>query len=312
MTRARSIVFAVLVVAATAGLAQQSPENEAGKPVVPADTKVLRDLAYVENGHERQKLDLYVPGKGSGPFPVIVWIHGGGFRQGGKEAHRIFPLVTSFVADGIAVASINHRYSTQAIFPAQIHDAKAAVKWLRANSGTYRLDPNRVVAWGASSGAHLAALLGTSAGVRELGDQDDRTSRVQAVIDFFGTSDLSQLDAHRLPDGMIHNLPTAPGPQWIGGLLTENVGSVKQANPITHVSRDDPAFLIVHGDQDRTVPHHQSEILAAALKNANVPHVFRTVAGAGHGDEVFRAAPLREWVTGFLRAHIKVPSVTRR
>jgi acetyl esterase/lipase len=224
----------------------------------------------------------------------------------------MFPLVTSFVADGFAIASINHRYSTQAIFPAQIHDAKTAIKWLRANATKHRLDPNRIVAWGASSGGHLVALLGTSAGVRELGDQDDRTSRVQAVVDFFGTSDFSQLDAHRLPDGMVHNLPAAPAPQLIGGLLTEKVALVKQANPITYVSRDDPPFLIVHGDRDRTVPHHQSQILAGALKNAGVPNVFRTVAGAGHGDDVFRTAPLREWVSEFLRTYLKSASLGRR
>ena len=300
-----SALVAVLGIAATVtGFAQQqSLENEAGKPVVPPDTKVHIDLAYVKNGHPRQKLDLYVPGQRSGVFPTIVWIHGGGFRQGGKHAHRIFPVVTSFVADGFAVASLNHRYSTQAIFPAQIHDAKAAVRWLRANSGRYRLDPNRLAAWGASSGGHLVALLGTSAGVRELGDQDDRTSRVQAVVDFFGTSDFSQL-------GVVHRLPTSPAPQLLGGLLTEKVALVKQANPITYVSRDDAPFLIVHGDRDRTVPHHQSQILSAALKNAGVSNVFRTVAGGGHGDDVFRAAPLREWVSEFLRAHLNAQPLT--
>jgi acetyl esterase/lipase len=147
--------------------------------------------------------------------------------------------------------------------------------------------------------------------MRELGDTDDRTSRVQAVVDFYGPSDFSQLDAHRLPDGTVHNLPTSPASLLVGGLLTERVAMVKLANPITYVSRDDPPFLIVHGDRDRVVPHHQSQLLAAALKDAGVPTVFRTVAGGGHGDDEFRAAPLREWVSGFLRVRLKASSATR-
>jgi acetyl esterase/lipase len=266
---------------------------------------VFVDLPYVENGHERQKLDLYVPAKRPGPVPVIIWIHGGGWQQGGKHADLLLPLVTSFVADGFAVASINHRYSRHAIFPAQIHDAKAAVRWLRGNAGRYGLDPDHFAAWGASSGGHLAALLGTSAGIRELGDTDDRTSRVQAIVDFYGPSDFSQLDAHRLPDGTVHNVPTSPAPLLVGGLLTERVALVKLANPITYVSRDDSPFLIVHGDRDRVVPYHQSQLLAAALKDAGVPNVFRTIAGGGHGDDVFRAAPLREWVSEFLRTSLR-------
>jgi acetyl esterase/lipase len=302
MIRVLALVVAVLIVALAFALAQ-SLGNTSGAAVVPRDTTRLIDVPYVENGHERQKLDLYVPGNASGPVPVIVWIHGGGWRQGGKHADRMFPLVTSFVADGFAVASINHRFSRQAIFPAQIHDAKSAVRWLRANAGKYRLDPTRFVAWGASSGGHLAALLGTSAGARELGDNDDQLTRVRAVVDVFGPSDFSQLDAHRRPDGIAHNVLKSPAAELVGGLLTERAAVVRQANPIVYVSRDDAAFLIVHGNRDRTVPHHQSEILAAALEGAGVPTTFHTVAGAGHGDEVFRAAPLRKWVSDFLDAH---------
>ena len=179
-------------------LAYPADGQEAGTAVVSSGTRVLTDLAYVQTGHARQRLDLYVPNTGAGPVPVVVWIHGGAWTSGGKESHRLFPLVTSFVADGFAVASINHRFSQQETFPAQIQDAKAAVRWVRANAATYGLDPDRIAAWGASSGAHLAALPGTPAGAREFGDTDDRTSRVQAVADFFGPADFLQMDAHRL------------------------------------------------------------------------------------------------------------------
>lgn len=298
-------VIAVVVALVSPAFAQQQSPDEAGKPVVPLGTTVLADLAYIENGHERQKLDLYVPGGTLRPVPVIIWIHGGAWRQGGKHANRFFPLVTSFIADGFAVASINHRYSQQAIFPAQIQDAKAAVRWLRTNATNYRLDPDRFVAWGGSSGGHLASLLGTTAGVREFGDRDDRMSRVQAVVDFFGPSDLLQMDAHRLPEGVVHNVPTSPESQLVGGLISQKNAEVRQANPITYASADDPPFLIVHGDRDILVPHHQSVILAAALKAAGVPNILRTVPGGGHGDEGFRSAPLREWVAQFLQIHLR-------
>jgi acetyl esterase/lipase len=301
------LVVVVFVLALVSSAAAQPPQtrNEAGVPVVPSGATVLTDLEYVEDGHERQKLDLYLPGGKAGPHPVLIWIHGGAWRQGGKDANRFLPLVTNFIGDGFAIASLNHRYSQQAIFPAQIQDVKAAVRWLRTNASRYQLDPTRFVAWGASSGGHLASLLGTTAGVREFGDRDDRTSRVQAVVNFFGPSDLLQMDAHRLPDGVIHNVPTSPESQLVGGLLTQKIAEVRQANPITYVSADDPPFLIVHGDRDVLVPHHQSVVLAAALKAAGVFHIFRTVAGGGHGDDVFRAAPLREWVSEFLGKHVK-------
>lgn len=281
--------------------------QEAGRAAVPPDTKVFTDLAYVQNGHERQKLDLYLPGKNAGPLPVVVWIHGGRWQRGGKDVfHPVFPLVTSFIGEGFAVASINHRFSQQEIFPAQIHDAKAAVRWLRANAATYDLDPDHVAAWGASSGGHLAALLGTSSGVREFGDYDDRASRVQAVVNFFGPTDFLQMDAHRLPTGMVHNVATSPESQLVGGLIVENAARVARANPISYVTPDDPPFLIVHGDHDLSVPHHQSEILADALRRARVNTVLRILPGAGHGDQVFMAAgELREWVLRFLNAHLR-------
>jgi acetyl esterase/lipase len=290
-------LFALVLASAAAG-------QDSGGPVVPAGTRVLVDVAYVPNGHERQRLDLYVPSTGTRPFPVIVWIHGGAFRTGGKDAHRIFPLLTSFVGEGYAVASVNHRYSQQSVFPAQIQDVKAAVRWVRTNAATYGLDPNRIVAWGASSGGHLAAMLGTSAGVTEFGDQDDRSSRVQAVVDFFGPTDFLQMDAHRLPTGMVHNVDTSPESQLVGGLITQHADRVARANPITYVTPDDPPFLIVHGDRDPNVPHHQSEILADALKAAGVTTTLRIVPGAGHGDQIFMAADVRMWVLRFLNTHI--------
>ena len=250
-----------------------------GQPV-PADTIVHRDLAYVPGGHERQKLDLYLP-KGGTNLPLIINIHGGAFKMGSKE-HGV---PTEYLAQGYAVASINYRLSQHAKFPAQIEDCKAAVRWLRAHAAEYRLDAKQIAAWGASAGGHLAAMLGTTGDVKEfdVGGNLDQSSRVQAVVDYFGPTDFLQMDAHRLPNGMTHDPANSPESLLIGGAIQENKEKTARANPITYVTSDDPPFLICHGDADQLVPHHQSELLEAALKKAGVTVTFYSVPGAGHG-----------------------------
>jgi acetyl esterase/lipase len=203
------------------------------------------------------------------------------------------------------VASINYRLSQHAKFPAQIEDCKAAVRWLRAHAADYRLDPDRFAAWGASAGGHLAALLGTAGDIKafDVGANLDRSSRVQAVVDYFGPTDFLQMDAHRLPEGMTHNGAESPESQLIGGAIQENREKTSRANPITYVSADDPPFLVVHGEQDPLVPHHQSELLDAALRQAGVPVTFYTVKGGGHGG--FRDPQVAELTREFLMRHLK-------
>jgi len=257
-------------------------------------------MAYVPHGHERQKLDLYLPKDGTN-LPLIINIHGGAFRAGSKE--QGVPL--SYLQQGYAVASINYRLSQHARFPAQIEDCKAAVRWLRAHAREYRLNPNRFAAWGASAGGHLAAMLGTTSDTREfdMGSDSDQSSRVQAVVDYFGPTDFLQMDAHRLPDGMTHDAPDSPESQLIGGPIQQNKDKTAKANPITHVTKNAPPFLICHGDQDPLVPHHQSELLEAALRKAGVPVTFYTVKGAGHGG--FTNPKVAEMTREFLAAHLK-------
>ena len=189
------------------------------------------------------------------------------------------------MSDGYAVASINYRLSHEAIFPAQIHDCKGAVRWLRAHAGEYGLDPARVGAWGDSAGGHLVALLGTSGDVAELegtvGGNGEQSSRVQAVCDWFGPTDMLQIGG--FPSDIDHNGPDSPEARLFGGPIHEKRDLVTQANPITYIRADAPPFLIVHGDRDPIVPLHQSELLADALRAAGVPVRLITVAGAGHG-----------------------------
>jgi acetyl esterase/lipase len=275
----------------------------AGPPAAPSALEgaiVHRDLAYVSGGHERQKLDLYLPKDGT-KLPLIINIHGGAFKMGSKEQG----VPTLFLRQGYAVASINYRLSQHAIFPAQIQDCKAAVRWLRAHAAEYRLDPDRFASLGSSAGGHLAAMLGTTGDTKEfdVGAHLDQPSRVQAVVDYFGPTDFLQMDAHRLPDGMVHDSANSPESELIGGAIQENREKTARANPITYVSRGDPPFLICHGDRDPLVPHHQSELLEAALKAAGVPVTFYTVKGAGHGG--FNDPKVPELTRTFLETHLK-------
>jgi acetyl esterase/lipase len=190
-----------------------------------------------------------------------------------------------YLAQGFAVASINYRLSQHAIFPAQIEDCKAAIRWLRAHAGEYRLDPKRFASWGSSAGGHLAAMLGTTGDTKEfdVGGNLDQSSRVQAVVDYFGPTDFLQMDAHRLPNGQLHDPADSPESQLVGGPIQGNKEKTARANPITYITSNTPPFLICHGDVDPLVPHHQSQLLEAALKKAGVFVTFYSVKGAGHG-----------------------------
>jgi acetyl esterase/lipase len=192
------------------------------------------------------------------------------------------------VSDGYAVASVEYRLSQAATFPAQIEDCKGAIRWLRANAAKYDLDPKHVGAWGSSAGGHLVALLGTSGDVAELegtvGGNLDQSSRVQAVCDWFGPTDFTQIAAQSLPTSLLdHDAPDSPEARLIGGPIQKNKDKAARANPITYITADDPPFLIMHGDQDNLVPLGQSELLLAALQQAGVPATLHTIKGAGHG-----------------------------
>jgi acetyl esterase/lipase len=261
----------------------------------------LHNAAYVTNGHERQKLDLYLP-KGDGPFPVIVWVHGGAWLGGSKDN----PPALRYVGKGYAVAAINYRLSQHAIFPAQIEDCKAAIRWLRAHAGEFRLNPKRFAAWGESAGGHLVALLGTTGDVSEfdVGENLEQSSAVQAVVDWFGPIDFLQMNPQAGNLGrMDHDAPDSPESKLIGGPIRDHPDRVLRASPIHYVTYNDPPFLIMHGDQDPLVAHGQSELLEAALKEAHVPVQFHTVKGAGHGG--FHDPKVNELLDAFFAKHLK-------
>jgi len=296
----QKIFFAAvtIIVIASMVFAQQGIQPQRGR--LPEGVTVLRDVNYVTGGHERQKLDLYLP-KTENNLPLIIWIHGGAWRGGSKENPR--PI--QYLSDGYALASINYRLSQHAIFPAQIEDCKAAVRWLRANAEKYKIDPNRFAAWGESAGGHLVAMLGTTGNVKvfDVGEKLKFSSRIQAVVDCFGPTDFLQMDAHRIEGGVVHIGPGTGEAQLIGGAVEENKEKAAKANPINYITKDDPPFLIIHGDADPLVAHHQSELLEAALKKANVPVNFYTVKGGGHGG--FRDPNVPILIKDFLDKNLK-------
>jgi acetyl esterase/lipase len=271
-------------------------------------------LAYATLGGRALELDLYVPSGGEAPYPVVVWLHDGGWLTG----TRALPAFVEPLLDrGVAIASIDYRLTTEAglygsvgvTFPAQLHDVKGAVRYLRANAASRDLDPRRIGAWGSSAGGHLAALAGTSGGIAalegEVGGHLAVSSRVQAVVDYYGPTDLFELAPDvTTPPGTIvaHDPPTAPASLLLGfsqqgqgiGTLRANranpatpfppfVALAIAANPITHVDALDPPTLIVHGSADNQVAFRQSERLRTALAAAGVPVELVAVPGASHG-----------------------------
>jgi acetyl esterase/lipase/rhodanese-related sulfurtransferase len=283
-------VYLVIVVAAPAG-AQQAKARP-----LPDSVVAHLDLEYVKDGHARQRLDLYLPKQASAPLPVIVWVHGGAWSAGDKASTPALP----FAEKGYAVASINYRLSQHALFPAQLEDCKAAVRWLRAHAQRYNLNPDRIGAWGSSAGGHLVALLGTAGDVKELegsGGHAELSSRVRCVVDFFGPTDFTRM-------GGSHDGPKSPESRLLGGPVQEHRDRAARANPITYVSKDDAPFLIVHGHKDPVVPHSQSVLLHEALRQAGIDSTLITIEGGGHGGPQFQTGDTARRVAEFFDRHL--------
>jgi acetyl esterase/lipase len=248
------------------------------------------DLAYAPLS-KAQVLDLYLPA-GEGHFPLVINIHGGAFMLGGKEMLD-GAVARAFLDAGFAVASVDYRLSGEAKFPAAVQDVKAAVRFLRANAGKYRLDGGRFLAFGQSAGGNLASLLGTSGGEAMFEDaalgNAGVSSRVQAVIDWFGPTDFAKMDEQAREQGCLesaqrHGEFHSPESRYLGAPLAEVPELVRRANPASYASEDDPPFLLQKGERDCMVPVGQSRLLHDALKAAGVAAELEIILGAGHGD----------------------------
>jgi acetyl esterase/lipase len=286
-----------------------SPPGQATLTPLPA--AAFFELSYAA-ASPSQKLDLYTP-PGLGPFPLIVYIHGGGWIIGDKAEPRDSGVIGFLIGRGYAVASLNYRFSDEATFPAQVHDVKAAVRWLRANASQYRLDAVRLGAWGESAGGNLAAMLGTSCGVAELEGgalgNPEQSSCVQAVVDWYGPMDFLTMDAQfagtTCPQN--HSQGNSFESDYVGGPILRNPDVVRRANPTTYVSADDAPFLIQHGTRDCAVPPQQSQLLydllAPHLGAGNV--VLHYLEGAEHAGTAFVSPENLNQLVVFLDAHLR-------
>ncbi len=259
---------------------QKNPPQRSIRNRLPEGTQVDRDLVYETVGERKLLLDLYRPGSKQ-PTPLVIWVHGGGWRGGTKNGAG--PAL-ALLDRGYAVASVEYRLSGEAIFPAAIEDCKAAVSFLRFHAAEYNLDPSRFGVWGSSAGGHLVSLLGTTSD-ESLFDTHPITnkasSEVQAVCNWFGPSDFLRMND--FPGSIDHDDAGSPESLFIGAAIQENPDKVRRANPITYASPSDPPFLHLHGSADKLVPLNQSELLDAALKKVGVPSTLYVVVDGGHG-----------------------------
>jgi len=258
-----------------------SAQAQAKAKALPGNVVAERDVEYAKAGDISLKLDIYRPkAEAAAPRACIVWIHGGGWQAGNKSggAARVAPLVAT--GDYVGV-SVGYRLSDVATWPAQIHDCKAAIRYVRANAPRLGIDPSKIGVWGSSAGGHLVSLLGTSGDVKELEGSLGTTgvsSRVNCVVDYCGPSDflLFGTQSPRL------NEPGQPLYKLFGGPLKDHEKAAREASPVTYVSKDDPPFLIVHGTADNTVNIRQAERLYEVEKEAGVNTTFVKMLGGSH------------------------------
>ena len=274
-------VFQRLAVALTVLVASTHPALAADPPSSKVTTE--NDVVYSKVGDNELKLDIARPAEGDGPFPAVFVIHGGAWRQGNKSDTR--PALAEFAKRGYVAVSPQYRFCPKERFPAQVHDAKAAVRWIKAHAKDYKVDPMRIGAMGFSAGGHLALMLGLTApadGLEGEISEGSPDSKVQAVVNYFGPTDLAANDFPDFTKPLIRD--------FIGGPASDKPEETAKASPLTHVSKDDAPVLTFHGTKDPLLPHSQAVKLADALTAAGVPGRVELLVGEGHGwgDAVLR------------------------
>lgn len=278
----------------------------------PGGVEIRRDLTYAAVDGRPLKLDLYLPAGADRRPPVVLYLHGGGFVGGDRTAYaqqRLVPVARH----GIAVASAQYRFSDVAVYPSQVHDVKAAVRWLRAHAAEHGYAAERVGAWGASAGGYLALMLGVTAGSAEhegtVGEDPDQSSSVEAVTAWFAPADLLSADTYRAPVEW-ERPPFATGPPPVPSFqarllgvehLAEHPDRAAAASPVTHAASARASFLLMHGDRDALVSEQQSMDMHAALVAAGVDSTLLLIAGANHEDAAFDSPAALGAVAGFFR-----------
>jgi acetyl esterase/lipase len=251
------------------GHAQTRTRTKTPYPTGSKSVSWIINVPYVTGGGPEQQLDLYIPTERHGE-PLVVFIHGGGFEHGDKAGDSINPNNLQWLWQGYAMASVNYRLLQHALWPAQIEDCKAAIRWLKAHADDYGYSPSKIAVAGESAGGHLVAMIGTTSGKKlfDVGDNLDQTSDVTCAVDLFGPVDIT-----RLP-GLAAEL--------LGPDNKNNQELRRNASPISYVHEGEPPMLIVHGTDDKLVPYEQAELLADAMDKVHAAYHFHTVVGGGH------------------------------
>ena len=301
------IQTAKTVIAATAitvsAVHAQIPDHI--KSIFPVGTVMHNNLAYAGDTLKRHKLDIYLPASVKGNVPLVIWIHGGAWKLNDKFADMGYMknTVKSFIDEGYAFASIDYRYSTDAIFPAQIQDCNQAVSWLYANAERYHIDKNKIALVGFSAGGHLASLLALSNNnnIRQFSHDGKQVPfKIKAVVDFYGPSNFlafTPATEIRIPDDAIASL--------LGATILERPDLATMASPTTYVDANDPPFLIFHGEKDESVPYTQSVLLRSYLRHVNVKSELTVVPDAPHYGQMFDVESNRIKISAFLKTHLR-------
>lgn len=267
---------------------------------VSQSSKDLKDVEYAAVSGRKLLLDLYMP---SAPNPyLIVWVHGGAWHSGTKESPP-----KSFVASGYALASIDYRLSVEAKFPAQLHDIKAAIRYLRANAARHGYRADKIIMAGSSAGGHLAALAGVTNDDKvlegNLGQYTETSSAIQGILDYYGPTNFTTILKQSTPHGVSVRGPAIA--LLLGHTVDNAIEMTRKASPVLQVDASDPPLLIFHGDQDIQVPINQSHELVGAYKKHNLKVQLEVVYGAGHTDTPYFEEPYKKIVEVFLAEVLK-------
>lgn len=250
--------------------------QEKGQPKPPDGVAYLPNIEFGKGGDQPLTLHLAMPEKLDKPAPCIVVIHGGAWRAGDKSQH--IQQIFDFARKGYVSVSVGYRFCPKHVFPAQVEDVKCAVRFLRANAEKYHIDPDRFGAVGFSAGAHLSMMLGVMGkddGLEGSGGSPDQSSKVQAVVAFFGPTDFNAEDIPPVSIGLLND--------FVGATKENDKGERKKASPITYVTKDDAPLLIFQGTKDPLVPHTQAYKMTDVMTAAGVPGRVELLLGAGHG-----------------------------
>jgi len=294
MKRTFLAIFSLIILLNHSSAQSFSPK----KDIFQTGTVMYENIPYANDTLKNHLLDIYLPSTGKNSYPLLIWIHGGGWRKGDKYSDMDYMAntVKSLIKKGYAIASINYRYSTKAKFPAQIQDCNQAIEFLYQHAAQYHLDRDKLALIGFSAGGHLAALLGLSNNntVRSFYHEGEKPHfKVKLVLDLLSLKGIGATD------------PNAGVTLLLGASAADRADLAKIASPVTYIDKDDPPFLVVHGDHDEAVDFSQSTLLSSKLKVASVKNELIIVPGAPHAGEMFDAEYIRKKVFLYLHDYLK-------